>query len=374
MVRLIVRRRRPRTEPEVRRDEVRADRIERHAAIIRDAAAGVRSLLAESGRPLVRAQMRHTRKARQKIMLAAVAVPLLILGFFLAAAYSERVEDYAALSWPPFAGPFSLAGLVGMFLCLWPLALFLVAGLRAASSVLAEREQHTAIQLVLTPIAMREVAAAKILPHLRPFLWGVFAALPLYLAAGSSEALYMERHDSPFSPLALWPLRVLAAANLEGWRLDFTPAGLGVGLVMCLGDLAMVWAAAHWGAAFAVRHRSIAGTALSLAWRLLVAAAACLGYWLLALIPWAIFASLVTDSCRDTLGFIPVLKGMLEFIAVLGQLAVLGLLWWLWPVRGSVRAALREFSGFDGLVDEEYRPPRRLSLTAWRWWEVNWRR
>jgi hypothetical protein len=259
-----------------------------------------------------------------------------------------------------------------MFLCLWPLALFLVAGLRAAASVLAEREQHTAIQLVLTPIPMREIAASKTLPHLWPFLWGVVAALPLYILAGSSEALYMGGRDAPFSPLALWPLRVLAAANVEGWRLELTPAGLGVGLVMCLGDLAAVWAAAHWGAAFAVRHRGLAGTVLSLALRLLVATGACLGYWLAAMIPaWlaamipaAMFMSLDTDLYGE----------LLALLAFMGQAAVLGFLWWLWPVRGSVRAALAEFSGFDGLVDEEYRPPRRMNLTGWRWWETNWRR
>ncbi len=58
-----------RPEPVASRDEIRGERIRRHAAAIRDLEAGLFDLLAEARRPLVRAQMRHSRRSRTVALL-----------------------------------------------------------------------------------------------------------------------------------------------------------------------------------------------------------------------------------------------------------------------------------------------------------------
>jgi len=243
--------------------------------------------------------------------------------------------------------------------------MFLGAALRTSGSVLAERQGHTAIQLVLTPIPAREIAAAKILPHLAPFLWGILAAAPLYFWAGTSGAFHFDDSDSPPSPLALTPLRLLAVLRLDHSVLYADGRGIGTALVMLLSDLALIWAAAHWGAALAVRSRGPVGVVLGLLWCLTVAVAVGLGFWALSMIPAGIAAAALAQLELREWG---------TLLMTLLQASTLALLWWQWPMRNSVRQALAAFSTFDSLVDEEYRPPRRLGLTGWRWWETNWRR
>ena len=346
----------------------------RHAARIRDETAGPFALLAERGHPLVRALLRHHGRGSRGLAVVCGALPLLTwAALLLVAAHAEEW-------WP--AGPANpqspllaiVTAAAGGFAAIWPGVCFLGAAWRAAGTVIDERARNSALQLVLTPMPMRPIAASKILPAVWPFLLGALAAAPLLVWVGDSPAVMavMEHEGGVFLlPSAVWPLRLFTLAAYEQWQLSLTPPGLIAGLFMALSDAALVWAAAHWGAAFAVRWNGrLIGVAFSLAWRTVLLAAVALGCWLasMPLVGIAMFFMEKTLQGEATLTVM-----LLRAALALLQAATMGFLLWFWPLRGATRRALREFSYFDRLADDEARPGRQRTITGRRWWEVNWR-
>lgn len=157
--------------------------------------------------------------------------------------------------------PVTSGSLAGAVVLLWPLVVILGAATSSAGAVLDERSRDTALQIVLTPVSARAIAAAKVLPYLPAWLVGLAAALPLYLWAGD----YMILHGTGGLPLTPWPLRLSSAPDVPHWQLRLTGPGAGVGLTMWLTDAALVWAAANWGATCAVQAGRWSNTLVRLA-------------------------------------------------------------------------------------------------------------
>jgi hypothetical protein len=335
---------RPRPAPAAAVDDLFEDVASRTRARSEDAAAGWLELVHQREHPLVQAALRSGRPRRHALTTALVAAALGIS----AAVFS--------LAFRPELGP--LPGWVaGLFVCLWPTVCFLGAGLTAGAAVIDERERGTAMQLVLTPLGKRPIAASKVLPALLLFLPAAAAALPAYLPAASARP-FLEHEVLP-TPMVLWPLRLLApVAGFEAPEAHFM--AIPTGLAMWAVDLAAVWAAAHWGAAYGVRLGSLPLVAAALLWRTVLTALYLVGVMLvIALVVSVLFAALgCLFSVANLVGWL-----------FLGALVLAGM-WYLFRccrryfVSAPVRAVLYEFTHFDDLAMDDYRP-RPL-----RGWEI----
>ena len=301
-------------------------------------------LLDYRAHPLVRAHMISTRKRRWVGNAACAAVPLAAFAAlaFLESAYFDK---------------FPAAWLAGVFLCSWPLAMFVGGAIASASSTIAERDRGSAIQLVLTSIGRRPIAAAKVLPCAPPFLIGAAAALPFYLWAGGSPALFA---GGAFpTPLVAWPWRLLALL-VPDWQLEVTGPGLLTGFAMWVSDLAVVWAGLHWGAGYAVRLGRLVLVGLYLIQGMAILAAYTALAWGLAFVVGLVFSVplLMATAGGEFVAVWAVLWGGAAFMAG----------WWIYLRFGPVAAALAGFEHFDRLADEEFKPRMReqLSFKAWR--------
>jgi hypothetical protein len=220
------------------------------------------------------------------------------------------------------------------------MVMFMGAALSTSMAVLAERSEEIAFQIVLTPVSGDAIAAAKILPRVRPYLWGVAAALPLYFWAAGAESLTLGGRG--LSPLAFTPLRVLAPFLDPGRALEPSAASVAGAVFMGLADAGMVWAAAHWWACYAVWLGNLTGVMLYLAWRLF--------YVSLTFSMWYLLCSLCMfgNMGRNELA--------LGAVITLVQGALLLVILWFFPWRAAARMTLEEFAGYDRLADDDFRP------------------
>jgi hypothetical protein len=308
-------------------------------------------LLSYRQHPLVVAHLTSTRKRALAATIACLAVPLLALvAVLVSMALPGRVP--------------AMAYLAGVFLCVWTLFMFLGAAMASASSTVAERDSGTAIQLVLSRIGRRPIAAAKVLPFAPVFTAGVLAALPLYLLIGGSGCLMIGGNVPAF--WMFWPWRLLALGASD-WQLQLSPLGVLLGLVACLSDACAVWAAAHWGAGLAVRMGSMILSAVNL---------------VTCVLKYALFVIAAWGLCVMIGGAVTVGLNMLVHLSVgedmpTGVARIWGSLWgaagycagcWIFLRASPVRYVLTGFEHFDRLADEEFKPRLRdkLSFKAWR--------
>jgi len=299
-------------------------------------------LLDEWRRPLVRAMRIGTRRWRLRSLAGCAAVPL--LAALALPLLADRLPGRAAEE------------LAGAFACFWPAVCFAGAAAASAASAAAERREGTAVQLVLSPIPKREIAAAKVLPYVWPYLAGALAALPLLALLGTSRGLLAEGEG--IGPQAAWPMRMFVMVDGD-WRFRLTAGGILNALAMALGDAAAVWAAAHWGAALAVRLGSLGLAAVWLIPRVLALAAwaalAWAGAWLCAAVIGAIFGSAGGDADAAPAALV---------VAWLVGLPLYALGWWaflaIWPVQGALRA----FEQFDRLADDRFQLQLRERLDS----------
>ncbi|MHC4914806.1 MAG: hypothetical protein ACYTGB_04885 [Planctomycetota bacterium] len=295
-------------------------------------------LLAERRHPVVRAEMRRTARRRLSALAFCVGLPLLlfVVGALLGA--SRMTADA-----------------LGIVVCFWPLVMYVGAALACAGAVMEEIEQETALQLVLTPVPARPLAAAKVLPRVQPYLWGIVAALPLYCLMGSSRPLLID--NSVPNPLMVWPLRTVAPF-VGGWSAAAGVLGvLVVGPTMCALDLVMIWAGAQWGAVFAIRGRGLLRTAASLAWHLLIQSAVVglclLGGVVVGMLPVSCAAAITS---RDKLSV-----GLGVALGTVLGLGLFGFLLWRVMLCRATEEVLTAFQAFDRLANEEF----SLGLPRW---------
>ena len=310
------------------------------------------ALLAERRHLLVRTEMRRTRRWRVTATAVCLAVPgaVFVLAVLLLIA----------------SGDARLAGDLAVgFAALWPAVMLFGAALRSAGAVAAERDAGTALQIILTPLPRRAIAASKVLPALPPFLWGIVAALPVYILADVLRPPMAAACWVPAGALG-WPLRLLL--GLAMGFVDPNPnlaAGLA-GPVMALTDIGLVWIAAQVGAAMAVRDASALSVALRLLGRLLGAAGVML---LLALLVSAFLGIFGGGACT--------LFGGSDLAATLFHVAIAVIafalfmyFWWQETLFGAATRVLGEFARFDLLAMDEPDPsPGRLG-DGWDWLEA----
>jgi hypothetical protein len=314
------------------------------------------ALWAERSHPLVRAELKRGRRRRWTLTGLAVGTPLVFAGALAALmALPELGEAWGLAD----------AAAVGWFVAFWPLALALLAGAGAADAVISERTEETAMQLVLTPLPRRILAAAKILPHLRAPLVGMLAALPFYLLIGATDGFYLQ---GVFPWLtALSPVRAWQAAwmDISRWNLELTPGGCAMGLFMWATDLGLVWAAAHAGAEEGVRRLGLiravlglVGSAVALAtlcWLAVGLITAVLGTAaLLVFLLVKVFSGPLAEQLWEVLWIPMMLLGIPAFLAV----------WWRLVVQLPVLNALEAFAWFDVVFDDEF---RRRPTEGWRY-------
>lgn len=339
----------PRISPETALALVE-DQHRRHEAFLRDLRAGPFALLAERNHPLVRAEMRRTRRSRWAATAVCVAVPLAVFVVLLLA--QELLHRSNSHSVVKSAGWILMldtgVAFAHWFACFWPLVMFLGAALRAAGAVLAERSDETAVQIVLTSMPKRAIAAAKILPYASPFLCGALAALPLYILEVDSLHLHGPVADAFSYGFIIWPLRMFAAPAVDrSWPPELGAHHLVSAGLMCFADLGAIWAAVHWGAALAVRKRSLrhAGRPLILnVVRMCLATCPVCTVWAL---------TMILDPAFGTGAVLaPTVLGLLAFALLLS------LSWWLLVLRHATRSVMESFAWFDYLAMEEGdRPP-----------------
>jgi hypothetical protein len=341
-------------------DEIRADLQQIRNLARDDEGAGVFVLLSERHHPLVAAERRRTRRRNRRTLAVCLAAPLAVLGavwMLSAADPTSAWVDIGQLRWD----------ILAVFAVLWPLAMILGAAWRSASATLAEQSEETALQLVLTPVRKRTIAAAKVLPHVRPFLWGVLAAMPLYLLAGSTEPFWIE--DNVPSVLVPLPWRILASLgslgslSMDCGSMDLSIPGTMAGLLMAATDLGLVWAAAHWGAGLAVKTINLPMVGLRILLRLLL-----VGLMLALYLPPVMLVALLTYPPAQWLFS----HGEKTAIAM-AVLTFLGF-WWVYPLRNAVRGCLMDFAAFDRLAMDPEDPSLRDSVRASAWWWYDGRR
>jgi hypothetical protein len=298
---------------------------------------GPLELVTLAGHPAVRAMSLSAARWRRRATVACAGTGLLISTGCLVGAL---VESRGGV--PVWSG---LAA--GIFIAAWPLVMLTGAALRRAARVVDERRSGTVLQLVLTPLEKRPIAAAMILPHAAPFLWGIAAALPVYLSVGGSLNTW-----GLLPPLwVFWPFRI-AAVPLVSLKLSAT--GLLGGTVMFVTDIALVWAALHWGAAYAVRLAALPAVGVYLAGRLAITtfwlALFCAGVTIIGGFAGMIFRFLLHDAALAVV------------VMTFGFLALW--LWWGYLLPRAVRLTLSEFAHFDRLADENFEV-KPLRLFSW---------
>jgi hypothetical protein len=231
------------------------------------------------------------------------------------------------------------------FVCLWPALMFAGAALSAAMAVISDRARHTASQIVLTPVRGETIAAARILPWPGPFLLGVLAVLPLYIWAGSWEPLCPG--GVMFTPLSFLPMRPLAVLAIATGAQppEVSIGGVACGLFMLVSDATLVWAAAHWGATYAVWLGNLPGVMLFLLWRLL--------YISVLFVVWLLPTFICLGTSR--LGRSRV-EDPINVVLLVPVVIYLLVLVWYFPARGAVRSALVEFLRYDRLAGDDFRP------------------
>jgi hypothetical protein len=294
-------------------------------------------LLDERGGPLVRAMLTSTRRARRRGGAVAAGVPLLV--------WIALLVDVETLTLLPSGVPEAVAG---WFACLWPLLLFLGAAAAAAAATVSERESGGAVQLVLTPVSKREIAASKVLPAALIFLPGALAALPLCVWLGGSRSLLL--FDRFPAVQAAWPIRGFIPMFDSSWELELTPVSFVNGLVMCAGDLCAVWAGAHWGAGLGVRLGRLPLALLFLVPRALLLVPLTALIWVASWGPGSALGSAVVE---DGTRLAPALSLLL---ASLIGLPIFGLCWWFVLYLLPVSGCLENFERFDRLADDDFRP------------------
>ncbi len=322
--------------------ESEADWYAQVARAVRAANPGPFTLLADRKHPLVALGLKRSRRN----MLGVAGFGFAALG--MAAALF-------ALSLAGGKGNFA-STLAALWVNLLPLGVVIGAFLGSAGSVLNEREKDTVWQLVLTPMPRRVIAAGKVLPAAFRTALCCLLCLPLYVMGGS-----LAYPDSlAVVPLAFLPLRLLGLFGFGGvlGGGGFSATGALLGPVMCAGDMVLAWAAAHWGAACAVRLGSFGRVGLAMIGRLALVGlqiAVCLVppvVYLLACIP--VFGWMLEHPSELGVLVIAVICGMVG----LGILVLWGtfVLYRRWLLRAPVRAVIREFALFDRLADDDFRP------------------
>jgi hypothetical protein len=307
-------------------------------------------LFSEIRHPVVRAEGRRT--ARKRLQGIGVCVGLPVVFFLFVSLASPFSRSLLGLD---------IGYLAGSFCALWPLVMYAGAALATAGAVMEEIEQNTAIQLVLTPIPARPLAAAKILPRVWPYLWGILATLPLYVWAGGTGMLALGRGSDlrmP-SPLVIWPLRMIVT-GLPGEDWSFQNPLLAVfnGSLMCLFDFTLVWSAALWGTVFAVGERGLLRTSLRLVLHMVVTGVV-IGLCLLG----GVVVAMLPISCASVMSSsgepLPLIIG--GAVGVLLGLALFGFLWWKVVLCRPADETLTVFQAFDRLANEEF----NVGLPRW---------
>ncbi|MHC4916360.1 MAG: hypothetical protein ACYTGB_12800 [Planctomycetota bacterium] len=290
-------------------------------------------MLLERDHPLVRAEMRRTRRKRKRAIAACVVFPLVLF------------TGLIIHRWLMMGQLYGVRAVLSVFVCAWPLAMVLGASMSVASSILAEMEDDTALQWVLTPIPARPLAAAKILSKAQPFLLGMAAGFPLYVWAGTCRALLVAGVVP--SPLILWPLRIITMSGVWGehpFGSSVHPAGLVLGTGMWLGDFLLVWVVTHWCAAEAICRRSLFGVALMLLARLAIACFLVAYGSLIAAVPLVLIGMAFSSSSSAHQAGPALLAAVIPIILIF-----LGICWWM-PLRAAVNMAISAFMDFDDLA------------------------
>jgi hypothetical protein len=303
----------------------------------------VLELWRERGQPAVRAELARAWGRWDWLRFLPVAVlPLAAAGglLYLSGGPIDRRE---------------LSDLLLLAAGLWPVVTCTGAALSSAMAVRAEIGGETAEQLILTPMSKRALAASKVLPRAYAWMAGTLLALPLYLLAGCCPALV--------SPLLLWPYRLLAPL-VSDVGFESRWFALLVGPAMCLADLCVVWAAAHWGAACAVRRSGLGpviGRMLVGAVYFAVITAGCAVPSMFILLP---ALALINNLGRLSGGaLLLAFGGML--ISVGGAVAAFGALYYFGLLMRAVREALFAFAYFDRLAGPDFDPPRTRASRRW---------
>jgi len=342
--------------------------LRRERDSLRNQLHNFRALLGWRQHGVVRGERLRTRRRRKRMTLILVAAPLCWFGLALVA------SQIKSLDWQRTA-----RALIAFFPLVWPGLLFMGAGLIAATSVLEERDGGTALHLALTPVPRPAIAAAKVLPSLRPFLWGALAGLPLYVwwsAMLHPGRMVLDGSWRRLLIIPVWPLRFseLGRIGLVGTRPPLS-GGCILGALMACMDLAIFWSAVNLGAVYAIRLRSLGLVILRLGVRLLWT------YVVLAFLLW--LASWIGGLCAAGMALpLPLLRGEVpptpdEVLAggtspgaLLGGVAIGSAFflryWWQHLVHTPVTAALDAFADFDGLANEELAGRHRAGSFLWR--------
>ena len=192
------------------------------------------------------------------------------------------------------------------------------------------------------------IAASKVLPALPPFLWGIVAALPVYILADVLRPPMAAACWVPAGALG-WPLRLLL--GLAMGFVDSNPnlaAGLA-GPVMALTDIGLVWIAAQVGAAMAVRDASALSVALRLLGRLAGAAAVMV---FIAFLVGSLVGTM-SGSAEEFLGGHDLARTIVVIAMVVIPFVLFMYFWWQETLFGAATLVFREFGRFDLLAMDE---------------------
>jgi hypothetical protein len=292
-------------------------------------------LISERHHPIVRIESRRIASRNRILRIFMVLVPVLFSIVVLALLLSERqaFRDLFSGYMARWYGPAFF-----IYLALWPLICFVGAAISTSGAVLEEISSNTAMQLVLTPLPARPLAAAKILPRVKPFLLGILCSLPIYIFC----SIFVLTVALP------WPLRmVLLFGDFRGGGSPWF-YGIVMGLGMGLMDLLIVWCGALWGAASAIAHRSLLKVIVYMGWRLLLLGLQVTFCALPALIP----TGLVYFSIQGGGGTI--LGSLLGILGLALSFAILLALMWIVVLENQAQRVLLAFQGFDRLANVEF--------------------
>jgi hypothetical protein len=139
---------------------------------------------------------------------------------------------------------------------------------------------------------------------------------------------------TPMVPL--WPLRGLGLLALDSWTLQISTAGCLLGVFLAAIDVSAVWMAAHWGAAYAVRHPGYFRAMLNV-----------LGRAIITLFTPAIW---VYVACMTALA---IRLSNLRIEVLIFSIPGFVLLWLMFPMRRAVLLAISEFRRYDRLAQDE---------------------
>ncbi len=292
-------------------------------------------LISERHHPIVRIESRRVA-GRNRILRILMVLPPIVFSITVLALLLFLGEQFGDL----FSGNMSswFRGAFVVYLALWPLICFVGAAISTSGAVLEEISSNTAMQMVLTPLPARPLAAAKILPRVKPFLLGIFCSLPIYIFC----SIFVLTVALP------WPLRMFLLFG--DFRGDGSPwfYGIVLGLGMGLMDLLIVWCGALWGAASAIAYRSLLKVIVYMGWRL-----ALLGFQVtFCTLPALIPTGLVYFATQGGGGTI--FGSLLGILGLSLYFAILVALMWIVILENQAQRVLLAFQGFDRLANVEF--------------------